>query len=108
MLCPPSVIVALNTLQFPPELLPRMLLVTVAVPAWSKMAPPPPLGAELPEKVPLVTVSDEVAPVLEIAPPERPALLLEKVLLVTVSKRVAPVLEMAPPKAVALLLEKVL
>src|SRR5438552_3715358 len=106
--------------QFPPVLLTKMLLVTVAEP---RIAPPPrppallpakeqlvtvavppnrlsmaplePLGALLPEKVLLVTVT--MPKPLAMAPPPPPtpeALLPEKVLLVTLS---VPKLAMAPP-----------
>ena len=133
MLCPPSVIVPL---QLPPEVLlamivlmkvagPQMpppaslallpekvLLVTVTVPSWIRMAPPlPPQGtpaqeprwALLPEKVLLVTVSVPLR-MLRMPPPSN-AVLPEKVLLVTVP--VPPSL-LIPPPPFALLPVKVL
>src|SRR5947208_3269200 len=78
--------------QFPPVLLTKMLLVTVAEP---RIAPPPRPPALLPEKEQLVTVA---VPLLLMAPPplkaRLPALLPETVLLVTLS---VPKLAMAPP-----------
>src|SRR5256885_1235163 len=96
----------LNVEQLPPELLPRMLFVMVAVPAFA-MVPPKLLVLLLAEKVLLVTLS---VPVLAMAPPMPVLLLAEKLLLVTVRVSPGPLAIAPPPKPppAVLLPEKVL